>query len=151
MQSKSARQRRQPGTSQFSWSLIYEHTPTLTVLLNPSYRLIDIPIERERLLCHLFEKTEAPFEKYKLSVKKGRKNFLSYPYMTYKLCELLGWDEYLPAFALLKSDDLLILQDNYFKLICKELNWQFVPTVGRIDVRETLGVTNVCKPDDGGL
>lgn len=58
--------------------------------------------------------------------------------MTYKLCELLGWDEYLPAFALLKSDDLLILQDNYFKLICKELNWQFVPTVGRIDVRETL-------------
>lgn len=123
---------------QASWALIYEHTPTITILLNPSYRLIDIPPERERLLCHLFEKTEIPFEKYKLTVKKGRKNFLSYPYMTYKLCELLGWDDYLPAFSLLKSDDLLILQDCYFKLICKELSWQFVPTVGRVDIRETL-------------
>lgn len=122
---------------QFSWALIYEHTPTITLLLNPSYRLINIPTERERLLCHLFEKTEAPFEKYKIVVKKGRKNFLSYPFVTYKLCELLGWDEYLPAFALLKSDDLLILQDSYFKLICKELGWQFVPTVGRVDFRET--------------
>jgi hypothetical protein len=129
------------GTHQsgFCWALVYEHTPTITILLNPNYRLIDIPPERERLLCHLFEKTEAPFEKYKLAVKKGRKNFLSYPYMTYKLCELMGWDEYLPAFSLLKSDELLQLQDSYFKKICEDLHWQFVPTVGRIDIRETLG------------
>jgi hypothetical protein len=109
-------QQRQPQQP-FSWCMIYEHTPTITILLNPAFRLIDIPPERERLLCHLFEKTEAPFEKYKLTVKKARKNFLSYPYMTYKLCELLGWDEYLPSFALLKSDDLLILQDCYLRLI----------------------------------
>lgn len=135
--SQAHSERKQPG--EFCWSLIYEHTPTITVLINPTFRLIDIPPERERLLCHLFEKTEAPFEKFKKLVKKARKNFMSYPYTTYKLCELLGWDEYLPAFSLLKSDDLLILQDSYFKLVCKELNWQFVPTVGRADLRETLG------------
>lgn len=70
------KQRFKRGVPQFSWSLIYEHTPTLTILLNPSYELIDIPSERERLLCYLFEKTEIPFEKHKLKVKRGRKNFL---------------------------------------------------------------------------
>lgn len=137
-QAATRTQSKQSRPGQFSWALIYEHTPTITINLNPNYKLIDIPPERERLLCHLFEKTEMPFEKYKLTVKKGRKNFLSYPYMTYKLCELMGWDDYLGAFSLLKSDDLLILQDCYFKLICKDLNWQFVPTVGRVDIRETL-------------
>lgn len=122
---------------QFSWSVLYEHTPTITVLLNPDYKLVDIPSHHELELCRQFQKTEIPFEKYKLAVKKGRKNFLSYPYVTYKLCELFGWEQYLPAFSLLKSDDLLIQQDAYWKLICKDLHWQFVPTVGRVDMRET--------------
>ena len=47
----------------------------------------------------------------------------------YKLCELLNEKEFLPYFPMLKDRDKRIEQDEIWKNICKELNWQFIPTL----------------------
>lgn len=109
----------------------HEHSMYITRLLNKNYRPMAIEAEHECKLCQRFAETEAPFEKHKHDIVATRKNFMSYPFVAYKLCELEGYDQYLSSFKLLKSVHLLILQDEWWSLICKELNWQVIRTVGR--------------------
>lgn len=59
----------------------------------------------------------------------SRKNFLSYPYCLFKFLELLGCNQVLDSFILLKGRDKLAKQDDIFKLICNTLNWEFIPSV----------------------
>ena len=59
----------------------------------------------------------------------NRKNFLSYSYVLYKFCELLGEDEYLQYFPLLKSKEKLYQQDVIWKKICSDLQWEYIPTI----------------------
>jgi hypothetical protein len=47
----------------------------------------------------------------------------------YKFCELLGEDQYLQCFPLLKSKEKLYQQDSIWKLICSDLRWEFIPTI----------------------
>jgi len=54
---------------------------------------------------------------------------LNYYYTVYKLCELLNQDEFLPYFPLLKDKEKMIEQDEIWKKICEELDWEFIPTV----------------------
>lgn len=123
-----------------SWSRYYECAANIANILNPDFKPMDIPPEREQIICTLFEQAEMPFMKIRNSVKPGRKNFLSYPYIIYKICELLAFDEYLSHFELLKSDALLIMQDKWWKEVCRKLDWQFIPTVGRIDFISTTSI-----------
>ena len=58
-----------------------------------------------------------------------RKNFLSYSYVLYKFCQLLDKDEYLKYFTLLKSREKLHLQDQIWKKICEEVNWEFIQSI----------------------
>jgi hypothetical protein len=74
----------------------------------------------------MFKDIQAPFEKH---CPPERKNFLSYSYVLYKFCELLGEDEYLEYFPLLKSKEKLYNQDVLFRKICEELRWEFIPTI----------------------
>ena len=66
------------------------------------------------------------FEKH---CPKDRKNFLSYSYCLYKFFQLLGFEDYLNSFTLLKGRDKLHRQDQIFRKICVELNWEFVPSI----------------------
>lgn len=50
-------------------------------------------------------------------------------YTLYKFCELLGEDDYLQYFPLLKSNEKLYAQDQIWKKICKDLRWEFIPSV----------------------
>ena len=75
-------------------------------------------------LTSLFSELQEPFEKVK---PKGRSNFLSYPYVAYKLIEKIGLIDFLPYICLLKSTQKIQQQEQLFELICKELNWKFVP------------------------
>ena len=50
-------------------------------------------------------------------------------YNIYKLCELLDQQEFLPIFPMLKDREKRIEQDEIWKKICEELNWEFIPTV----------------------
>lgn len=103
----------------------YEHVPhitnTLTNLRPP--RLSQVLEEKLRLM---FKDIQIPFDKH---CPSDRKNFLSYSYVLYKFCELLSEDEYLPLFPLLKSKEKLFQQDCIWKEICKELRWEYIPTI----------------------
>jgi len=46
----------------------------------------------------------------------------------FKLCELLGEDQYLKHFYMLKDPIKRMEQDEIWKKICAELNWEFIPT-----------------------
>jgi hypothetical protein len=104
----------------------YEHIESIAHALNRSYQPINIDSTLEEKLCFMFTQLEVPYEKVKKQVKKTRKNFMSYPYVFYKLCELLGRDEYQHASTLLKSVPLLVEQDKWWFLVTRELEWQFV-------------------------
>jgi hypothetical protein len=102
----------------------YEHAPYITTILN-GVRPPTMPQSLEDRLRLMFVQIQKPFEKH---CPQDRKNFLSYSFVLYKFCELLGEDEYLPCFPLLKSKDKLYRQDQIWKLICTELKWEFLPT-----------------------
>jgi hypothetical protein len=102
----------------------YEHIPFIKDKLG-----IKPPImcpELEETLCNLFIELQSPYSKY---CPDDRVNFLNYYYTAYKLCELLGEENYLPLFPLLKDREKRIEQDNIWKKICQELDWEFIPTI----------------------
>ena len=102
----------------------YEHIPFIKDKLG-----IKPPImspELEETLCNLFIELQSPYSKY---CPDDRVNFLNYYYTAYKLCELLGEEKYLPLFPLLKDREKRIEQDDIWKKICAELDWEFIPTI----------------------
>lgn len=82
--------------------------------------------ELEEKLCSMFRDIQGPFLKH---CPKDRKNFLSYSYVLYKFFQLLGLDEYLKYFPLLKSREKLYVQDQIWKKICEELGYEIIPSL----------------------
>ena len=107
-----------------SYNKYYEHIPFIKDKLG-----IKPPImsqELEETLCNLFMEIQGPYAKW---CPDNRVNFLNYYYTVYKLCELLDQQEFLPFFPMLKDREKRIEQDQIWKQICKELDWEFIPTV----------------------
>ena len=101
----------------------YEHIPFIKDKLG-----IKPPImtpQLEETLCNLFIDIQIPYAKF---CPSDRVNFLNYYYTLYKLCELLGEHSYLPHFPMLKEQKK-IEQDEIWKKICKELDWDYIPTL----------------------
>jgi hypothetical protein len=82
--------------------------------------------ELEETLCNLFIELQAPYNK---NCPDYRVNFLNYYYVLYKLCELLGETQYLEHIPMLKDREKLIEQDEIWKKMCEELDWEFIPTI----------------------
>jgi hypothetical protein len=82
--------------------------------------------ELEETMCNLFMELQAPYSKF---CPDDRVNFLNYYYTAYKLCELLGEHQYLDFFPMLKDREKRIEQDNIWKKICRELDWEYIPTI----------------------
>ena len=103
----------------------YEHIPHIINVLNgkkaPKLNNIE-----ESQLRNLFKEIQIPFTN---NCPEDRKNFLSYSYVLHKFCELLEYDYLLQYFPLLKSREKLLQQDKIWKLICKDLNWQYIPSI----------------------
>lgn len=102
----------------------YEHIPFIKDKLG-----IRPPImspELETKLCNLFMDIQQPYAKF---CPDDRVNFLNYYYTVYKLCELLEETQFLPFFPMLKDREKRIEQDDIWKKICRELNWEFIPTL----------------------
>jgi hypothetical protein len=102
----------------------YEHIPFIKDKLG-----IKPPImsqELEEKLCNLFIELQSPYSKF---CPDNRVNFLNYYYTAYKLCELLGEEQYLEHFPMLKDPEKRMEQDIIWKKICKELDWEFIPTI----------------------
>lgn len=75
-------------------------------------------------LVRIFKDIQKPFEKH----KGKRKNFLSYSYTIYKLCELNGYDEFMPMLQLLKAPRNRLKADKIWEKICKENGYEYIPT-----------------------
>lgn len=101
----------------------YEHIPFIKDKLG--IRPPVMSAELEETLCNLFMDIQAPYAKY---CPENRVNFLNYYYTVYKLCELLDQTQFLPFFPMLKDRDKRIEQDEIWKQICGELDWEFIPT-----------------------
>lgn len=105
---------------------LYEHAHYVCTLINgvPAPRLEP---DLEERLKHMFVTIQQPFER---AIKDTpRKNFLSYSYVLYKFCELLGRDDLLCHFSLLKSQEKLYQQDVIWKKICQDVGYQFIRSV----------------------
>ena len=50
-------------------------------------------------------------------------------YNTYRMGELLDQKQFLPYFPMLKDREKRIEQDEIWKKICNELEWEFIPTI----------------------
>jgi len=102
----------------------YEHIPFIKDKLG-----IKPPImspELEETLCNLFIELQSPYSKY---CPDDRVNFLNYYYTAYKLCELLGENYYLERFPMLKDPEKRMEQDEIWKKICLDLDWEYIPTI----------------------
>lgn len=102
----------------------YEHIPFIKDKLGirPPVMSSDL----EETLCNLFMEIQGPYAKH---CPQDRVNFLNYYYTIYKLCELLGQEQFLPYFPMLKDREKRIEQDEIWKLICHDLNWEYIPTI----------------------
>ena len=103
----------------------YEHIPHIINVMSGKKAPCLSRKEEERLRT-LFKEIQIPFSN---NCPPSRKNFLSYSYVLHKFCELLEYDYLLPYFPLLKSREKLLQQDQIWKLICADLNWQFIESI----------------------
>jgi hypothetical protein len=108
----------------------YEHIPLLISKLSGS-KPLNIPENICSELKNMFLLVQQPFEK----LKGNRSSFLSYPYILYKFCEILGLHSYLSHFSLLKSREKLMKADNLWKAIVKDIykttrdpKWVYIPS-----------------------
>jgi hypothetical protein len=108
-----------------NYNKYYEHIPhIISVLTNKRAPTLDR--KTEEVLRSLFKEIQIPFMN---NCPPNRKNFLSYSYVLHKFCELLEFDHLLEYFPLLKSREKLHIQDLIWSQICKDLKWQFIPSL----------------------
>ena len=87
------------------------------------------PIMNEELhetLCVLFIEIQKPWA---IHCPPNRTNFFNYTYTLYQLCTLLDQTQYLPYIPMMKDREKQLEQDMIWKLVCKDLDWGFFPTV----------------------
>ena len=82
--------------------------------------------ELEETLCNLFMELQSPYSK---NCPDYRVNFLNYYYALYKLCELLGETQFMNDIPMLKDREKIIEQDEIWRKMCVELDWEFIATI----------------------
>lgn len=102
----------------------FEHIPQIISWLTgkDAFKLTETQINQ---IKHVFHIIQVPFEVHK---PKERKNFLSYSYVLYKVCELMDLDDVLVSFPLLKSRSNLMKADSLWRKICVDCKLQYIPT-----------------------
>lgn len=105
---------------------LYDHVPLVKNRIQQNITHLTLSKEQEERLQHVFKEIQPSFIKY---CPDDRSNFLSYPFVLYKLCQLLEMDEFLPCFNLLKDRVKLYNQDKVWQMICADMRWQFIRSV----------------------
>lgn len=100
----------------------YDHAPQITARITGVLPPRMTPFQAEQVKL-MFSAIQGPFN---IHCPPERTNFLSYGYCLFKFCELLGYDDFLPCFTLLKGKDKLASMDKIWEKICGELDWQFI-------------------------
>lgn len=87
------------------------------------------PIMSEELhetLCVLFIEIQKPWA---MNCPPDRTNFFNYTYILFQFCTLLDQTKYLPYIPLLKDAEKQREQDQIWKKVCQELDWEFIPSI----------------------
>jgi hypothetical protein len=87
------------------------------------------PIMSEELhetLCVLFIEIQKPWA---INCPPDRTNFFNYTYILFQFCTLLDQTKYLPYIPLLKDAEKQREQDQIWKKVCQELDWEFIPSI----------------------
>lgn len=103
----------------------YEHVQLITCKIT-GRKPPCMTLEMEERIKACFQAASQSFQRH---CPPNRKNFISYSLVIYKLCELLGYREFMPYFTLLKGRDKLTKMDEIWRLICADLDWTFIPCV----------------------
>lgn len=82
--------------------------------------------ELHETLCVLFIEIQKPWA---LHCPINRTNFFNYTYTLYQLCVLLDQTQYLPYIILMKDVDKQREQDQIWKKVCQDLDWEFIPSI----------------------
>ena len=107
----------------------YEHAMLIACQLTGREPPRMDPIMEDRLRA-MFRMMQEPFERYRDTMLPERKNFLSYSYVLFKLCELDDDLEcFKQCFSLLKGRDKLYRQDQIWRCICEDLGWTYIPSI----------------------
>lgn len=115
----------------------YKHAPEIASRISgvpPPYMT---PMQEEKILS-LFPLVVAAYKntpryKMKRANRAGRKkpnpNNANYQYSFYKICQMLGYDEFLQYIPLPKSTENIDENDLLnWKFICQQYGWTFIPT-----------------------
>ena len=103
----------------------YEHVQLITCKLTGRSPPRMTP-EMEEKIKVCFLAASAAFQRH---CPPDRKNMISYQLVLLKLCELLGYHDFVPYFMLLKGKDKLTRMDVIWKKICEDLDWTYIPSV----------------------
>jgi len=106
----------------------YEHSSTILQKIN-RIPPVQIPLDVEEKLREMFKLIQEPFEIARKEICPDRLSFLSYMFVLYKFCELLGLEEYKKRFTLLKSIEKLRVQDKIWKRICAIMEWKYISSI----------------------
>lgn len=109
--------------SQFGYEKYFENVHKIMSYFG--IQPIQFSPDTEEQFCNMFMEIEEPFESVRPS---DRTNLISYPYVFYKFCQILRYDEYLSCFNLVKCNEKLFEQDTIWKKICLKRNWPFYPS-----------------------
>lgn len=82
--------------------------------------------ELHETMCVLFIEIQGPWA---IHCPKNRTNFFNYTYTLYQLCVLLGQTQYLPYIVLMKDLEKQRDQDQIWKKVCADLDWEFIASV----------------------
>ena len=97
----------------------YDHVTQITARLS-GVRAFRLRPEVEDELKNMFLQMQPAFL---LHAPKSRTNFLSYPYVLYRLFQILKLDHMLESVALLRGRDKLLANDSIFRKMAATLGW----------------------------
>lgn len=103
--------------SDLKYNHYYDHIFHIINRMNGRKPLNMTP-EMEHNLRYLFLQIQDPFDKY---CPDSRKNFIHYNFVFHKFCKILGYDQFLKYFPLLKSPEKLYLQEKIWEKIVTDV------------------------------
>ena len=103
----------------------YEHVPHILYVINQK-KPPNFSRKTEMIIKQMFRDIQEPFAIY---CPKNRKNFLNYSYILHKFCELLGLDEHIEYFPLLKNNAKLLQHEKIWKKICEHMRWKYYKSI----------------------
>lgn len=103
----------------------YEHTAAILARITGT-KPVTLPESTQEDIRRMFIQAENTFKNLP---NKTRQNFLSYSFLLHKFMQLVGRDDLVEFFPLLKSRSKLFAQEQIWKQICESNGWKFIPSL----------------------